>query len=403
MEIQGGELKETATLPKIEHPSYSDFVNNFSEVVNNGIRNNSSIDLTGGYDSRLIVSGALNLRKNFTVAVHGEKDKEVEFVKKMAGKIKVPLHTIEINNKINDSLKKWEHYFFLSGGYYNLFETIKEGTRSTVRRQFTNTKVGGGLGEVIRDKWYVDKISRKNLLKSKPLWSILSKRLFNSDVAYRYCTKEFCKTIDTFRENSRQKISQQTQNLNGYDASQKFVNILFERYTRGWIGTLYNFHNNLLEVVAPYMDNQFYIKCLNVDNDFRNYSEGITTTINSFSNQFNRIPFIDGQRCAPIKGFNRIRYIFMHYIHEFNSRILDKSLKREYNHSSWLKKLLESDQFGSYINKKDKNFDKIINRKAFNKLLQSGLDNKLPDKDFIFLWKLITLKIAIQYPQKISN
>jgi len=400
--IKNGNSELTIKKPKIRESSFESFFDGFRTIVDNGIKNGHSIDLTGGYDSRLVTATALYLKKDVEFAVHGENDPEVKFVKKLARKINVPLKTIEINNKIDGALKNWDTYFFLSGGYYNLFETIKEGARSLKRSKFVSSKVGGSMGEVIRDTWYVDKLFRRNLLKTNPLWNILSKRLFNSNVAYNFCTKDFCQVLDTYKEESRVAITNEIETFTNYDSTQKYMRILFEKYTRGWNGTLYNFHNNIIELVAPYMDNQFYIQCLNVNAGFRNYSKGITNAINTFYPPFKKIPFIDGQACKPVKGANFFRYLFFNYKQEFSNRILKKTQKKDYRHSYWLENLLKMDDFSSRIYSENDIFNSIISKIQFEELIQKGLKNKLSGKEYVFLWKLISMKISLSFEKSIK-
>ncbi len=394
--IRDGEIVEQRSIKsKMREVSYKSFFDSFNDIVKSCLNNGDGIDLTGGYDSRLVMASARYNKFETTGVVHGENDKEVKFVKRFSKKINIPLISLEINDDIEDVLANWKQYYFLSGGYYNLFETLKEGARSVKRRTLINSKVGGSMGEVLRDKWYVSKISRKNLITRKTLKKQILKKLINTKEIYNFCTESFKASLNKYNVNLSQNIKKCSDEYSASDLTQIYMRIVFENYTRGWNGCLYNYHNNIIRVIAPFMDNQFYIKCLNVDSDFRKYSSGISKALNTYSPEFKKIPFIDGQHSKPIVGINLIRYLICHYFQEFNTRILNKPQKKDYNHSEWLRLLMIDPEFSEILGRDLNGFNSIVKKNVFDKLTMDGLNNNLDSKEFILLWKLVSLKLTL--------
>ncbi len=175
------------------------------------------------------------------------------------------------------------------------------------------------------------------------------------------------------------------------------MDFIFSHYTQGWNGCLYNFHNNLISIIAPFMDNHFYSNCIFVDSNFRKGASGMTKSINKFYPKFRKIQFIDGQKCSPIKGLNLIRFIIHKCITKIRQKLFSYTQKKDYNHALWLKALLSNCEFKTKIEKTNQKFSYIISDTTFKNLITQGLKNQLNRSQYDFLWKLISLKMTLNY------
>lgn len=395
-------LKIEKKIPNIQTPKFISFYNSFNEIITESIKSTScenyAVDLTGGYDCRLITSAFLKNNIDFISVVHGEDDREVKYVEKIADKLNLKLKVIKIGDHINSILKQWEKLFFLSGGYYNLFETLKEGGRSNIRKQFSLTKVGGLMGEVLRDKWYLDKFHRLTITQNN-LSEILVQKLLNAKEPMVYCTNDFKSSyIDIYRNLLKSEADEYVHFNDELDISQVFISFLFTHYTQGWGGCLYNFHNNIVSVIAPFMNNQFYLNCLYVDADFRKNASGMSKSINKFYPKFKKIPFIDGQKCIAVKRLNLLRYFFSKFVTKMREKYLSyPPYKKDYDHALWLKILLSYSEFKTKIEQSNEQFNYIISQDQFKTLIKQGLNKQLNRMQYDFLWKLISLKITLNY------
>lgn len=391
-------LKIEKKRPDIRKSTFVSFHKSFNEIITKSIKSNGnySADLTGGYDTRLITACLLKNKLNFISVVHGEDDEEVKFVQKIANKLNLELKVLRIGGQINSVLNDWKRYFFLCGGLCNFFEILKEGSRSFIRTTFSNYKVGGGLGEVLRDKWYVNKIHRSRLSETA-LHQIITEKLLDSEEVFNFCTEEFKFWLDKYKSKFKIELYKYLKNNESSDMSQVYVYFIFQHYVQGWIGCLYNFHNNLISTIAPFMDNQFYLNCLYVDDNFRKNASGMTRSINIFYPKFKKLPFIDGQKCIPVEGINLARYLFHRVFGRVRKKIFSYSQKKDYNHANWLKTLLIDSEFKTKIEKTNQSFDNIISNSKFKSLITQGLKNQLNRSQYDFLWKLISLKMTLEY------
>jgi len=186
-------VRHESSTAEVTHTPQS-FLSSFDTIVaqslNSGVCDRWAIDLTGGYDSRLITAAALRNQVHFTSVVHGEDDGETRFVRKMAGRLGLRLETVSIADDVDRMLSEWRRFFFLSGGYYDLFETLKEGARLTKRQTFSLSKVGGGIGEVLRDKWYVDRWHRPRL-HVRNFTELVAKKLLPCNEPFAFCAPDF--------------------------------------------------------------------------------------------------------------------------------------------------------------------------------------------------------------------
>jgi hypothetical protein len=374
-----------------------DFDNVLMSAANQLENSHVAVDLTGGYDSRLI---AATLRKNgvgFDAAVHGENDPEVVFVRKFARSLGVRLHELSINAILANGLKDWDDFHFLSGGYYNLFETVKEGLRTRQRLKFSSSKIGGGLGEILRDKWYVDG-RHCSILSMDTCAELLIKRLINSDSARKLCSSEFYKhEILPFVESFETQTKQYAESESELDISQKFVVYMYRHYVQGWLGCLYNYHNTMIPTYAPYIDNSLYWKCLMVDDSFRTRNRGMTRLIKLQSAKFGKYSFISGERCSALQGFNyffwRLRKIVNSRLHRFRRRVPQK---HQYDQAALLRTLDQCDSFRTMVDAKCKALDYILGPRGLRRLVELCKEGSPASADFIFLWKALSLKATLR-------
>lgn len=396
-------LKIEKNKPKIRKPSFISFHNSFNEIITKSIKSTSyenyAVDLTGGYDTRLITSCFLKNNIDFISVVYGEDDEEVKYVKQISDKLNLKLRVVKIQNDIDSILKQWPTFFFLSGGYYNLFEVLKEGGRCNKRTQFSLTKVAGAMGEVLRDKWYLNVFHKSFLTQDQDALSeIFMQRLLKMKEPMEYCTKQFISSyIDRYRALLKSEAHEYVYFNDELDISQKFISFMFTHYAQGWLGCLYNFHNNIVSVIAPYMDNYFYLNCLYVDANFRQNASGMTSSINKFYPEFKEIPFIDGQKCSALMGLNLLRYLSNKFATEMRRRLFGYTQKKDYNHSFWLRILLTDSEFRSKIEQSSQKFNYIISPDQFQALVKQGLNNQLNRRQYDFIWKLISLKLTLNY------
>jgi hypothetical protein len=379
--------------------SYEDFITNFDSIIRANACSLSSSpcysDFTGGYDSRLINAGLLHNNIPFRPVVYGEGDPEVVFVTKLARKINLPLSAISIRDHIAKGCQDWKRFFWLSGGSYNLFEAVKEGTRGELRSHFGCYRFTGGIGETLRDKWYVDKLLRSRLEREGLHAAIERKLITMPIVPYSWLHAEFQREMDAFSTRFRDVIRSETLPIGKSNETQAFMNALFERYVCGWLGTLYGFHGNLVTIIAPYIDNRFLAQCAYVDPEFRRHGSGMTNAIITYAPVFKRTRFFDGQQCRSPKGLALLDYYRSEYWLFCKSRIMREKGVIEYDHSEWLRLLLADGEFSDRISAKDDSFEEIIAGDQFGDLIKRGLSSSLDRSSYDFMWKLISLKLSL--------
>ncbi|MDH7527481.1 MAG: hypothetical protein QHH28_04820 [Ignavibacteria bacterium] len=367
----------------------------FEKIILNNFNRNLiyGVDITGGYDTRLINACLLKNNIKYKMIVHGEESPEIEISKKIAEFFNNEIYQIKISNKINDVIKNWKFYFSISGGYNNFFELLKEGIRSNLRMFVCDTKVSGGLGEPLRDKWYLDKYGRNSLNYLK-VWDLLIKKLFDHVDFYDFVNKDLISVLNNYQNRLFNSFQDFVKNYSELDDTSKFVIFKYNYYmTRGWLGNLNNLHNNFVEMIAPYMDNYFYTTLLNVDSNFRNRARGMTKMILEFEPKFKYINFIDGQKCREMDLFNKAYFLRNKILNKIKKELFGYNQVSDYDHLYWLINLIKNEEFRDIIFSKNKNFNSIISEFEFNKLLEKFKDGKLSYTQKHFVYKLITLKL----------
>lgn len=148
-----------------------------SEVVSS----NPVIDLTSGFDSRVLVTGFINKNKKFSTNVVGNnKSKDVIISKELAEIYSISHHHVETKKTIN-----YEHFMsllWLTDGEMDLFEYSNIfNTHLWLSKKF-NIGFNGSFGELARGYWWellVPNVGKYQRLDSR----MLSKKRFAAQVA----------------------------------------------------------------------------------------------------------------------------------------------------------------------------------------------------------------------------
>ena len=206
-------------------------------------------------------------------------------------------------------------------------------------------------------------------------------------------TKWFKGQLDEYKAEFRKDLRKHLERESQRELSEQYMNYVDLHHVQGWSGCLYNFHNNIVRVIAPYMDNQFRCCCLNVGDRFRRGASGITRAILEFHAPFERLPFLGNLPCAEVKGWNRVRTMFADEVGALIRKTLSRQGHvRDYDHRRWLGALFEDADFRGSIETDSISFDRIVTHQRFESLLQCGLEGTLSRGEYHLLWKLLRFK-----------
>lgn len=167
--------------------SIDEAVDKFSECLSScidkseGVSSNPVIDLTSGFDSRVLVTGFINQNKKFSTNVVGNnKSKDVIISKELAAIYNISHNHVETKKTIN-----YEHFMsllWLTDGEMDLFEYSNIfNTHLWLSKKF-NIGFNGSFGELARGYWWellVPNVGKYQRLDSR----MLSKKRFAAQVA----------------------------------------------------------------------------------------------------------------------------------------------------------------------------------------------------------------------------
>lgn len=371
-----------------------------------------SVDVTGGYDSRLIVASAIHSGMDFLGCVHGEDDAEVGFVlSRIATPLKLSCEVLKIGRGAIPDFSKYSllcHYLF--DGCYSIFDATKEGLRSIQRMSFSDAKVAGGLGEYLRDKWYgrFYKYRKSKVLRNKLLDYLTNFFCRNqSGILLRdIFTKDFLSFIlGGYQQIVRDKIANHYEYLTSKDLSYLYIYPVYLHYVRGWLGELYNGHNRILLTSAPYLMKQIAKYGLTIPYRDKKYANIQVKMINYPCPLFSKINFITGMPCKTITPQNiyklkiaKGKYFIKLVVSKASDILLGKKIatdyKFDYDYRLWLEILLKDEYIRDLVMSVNSPLNDIINRNRIENILKHATSVSIPIAHYRTISRFISLAIT---------
>lgn len=371
-----------------------------------------SVDLTGGYDTRLVTAAALQVDRRIGACVHGEDDGEVRFVlDRIAPRLGIECKALRIGLSGGEGMAgkaiRW-HYLF--DGEYSIFDAYKEGERSAARMEWYDSKITGGIGEYLRDKWY----SRFRQLTNT---GEMRDALQDFFVSF-YCRSESPQLLreavsDSFlhfilheyRETVRSRIREHFQRLSSNDAGYLYLYVAYMHYIRGWLGTLYNAHNRILLCGAPYQFQEIIRYALPRNSVCREHAAIQLAATNWLWPDFALLPLIDGTSGLGQSHTSRARAWRIgiekrgrNLLNEIRRRVLNVEptdrFKVDYDYRSWFNRLMEAPDVKNMVIDPPSATRDLIHLERWPSVVAKASDGRLSAAHYRTIGRIVSLMLS---------
>ena len=225
--------------------------NTFFKHLQHSIKNEKvSVDMTGGTDSRLIISALNSQNAEFELAVSGVKgNRDIKIGQKISSRIEKEFHPYyhAVNEISSDSL---EHLFDLTDGQVDIviYQRIYELQKSRMDREISVHLSGVG-GELYKDFWWLQDFPKYNK-KSANLSKLYQLRI--ESIAFDHSKLD--KSLTTLSRELKKKTLGQLQHLIFPTNSQTYDSIYYYYKMQTAAGYYLTISNRLFKSYAPLIE-----------------------------------------------------------------------------------------------------------------------------------------------------
>lgn len=372
------------------------------------------LDVSGGYDTRLILSVALHAGLDFLGCVHGEDDGEVRFVKKkIARKLHLPLRVLKIGRgKIDRFPEKALRCHFLFDGSLSVFDAVMEGCRSFERMKYCDSKVNAYAGELLRDRYYASVFRGKT---GTPIRELLRRKILAE--LFQAGERELCEAVmsrefaDYVRNGYKDELVSGFEKLWEEFATQDpgylyYYPVYLLQY-RAVAGAVCGSHNRIVLCSAPLNTRQFVDYVLPVRSQSKRNARIQLETIHYASERCSEIPLISGYPCqirTPRNSWNYWIADQRKRVHRvlrcFGWRLFGKHLvfdhKYKYDYKSWLSTLYSHSFARHVIEKAGALTEGAIDPSGLADTIRKAQSGRLPTPHYRTLGKVISLALTCE-------
>ena len=246
-----GYSKVSKQLKPLEHsPKYS--IEEYFGYLKDAIRNETvSMDLTGGFDSRLVISYFEKLKLDYNdLSVSGQaENKDITIAQKIADTIHKKLY-VDLHKPENVTLKTFQNIFKLSDAQIDVVNYHRNHNMNVNRKERGVTlQMGGAGGELYKDYWWLQDFPFYKKKKTN-LHRLYDYRIESTRFDHSLLGNKIHPYSLSFRKDTIDEISQYTMPYN----TQSYDNIYFQYKMKTNAGVYTTIANNYYFSYCPLLE-----------------------------------------------------------------------------------------------------------------------------------------------------
>lgn len=294
---------------------YHSKVKNVFGQINNAFNKNIVLDMTGGFDSRVIFSSfnAVGSKVNLAYGIGNSnitntKNEDFEIVKEFSRKYERPLHIMNWNHNYEfdktyllGKLKEYGIHYKIYGANENYFKEYE------YRNPYPSLFVNGDFGENLKAREWLEEIPRNNIsldriIKEYHIPLPVNKHTFSDKRYY----EEY---VLYLKDQIRKLVNIYDINVDNGEVNKDNFDELRQIFARAMDNKLVNFRNEFSYSISPYGTTQLYEFMFSVPYEYRRNSRFQLALIKKLDSSVLEIPLF-----SHTKEFKEKKTNIKHYI-----------------------------------------------------------------------------------------
>jgi hypothetical protein len=371
------------------------------KVISNIDEKNFALDLTGGTDTRAVLSFLLEHRKNLVVSTGGPTEhidvKIAERISKKLGLNHFRYHDIDMQ-KI--TYEKIDLSTEIADGNINQFFLLKSLSQLEEKANRFEIILGGNGGAFYKDHYWLFEFNKINRM-SEPNWKRLARL---SIINYPIQEKIFIEQPSDIFSDLAKKFLDCSKAINGKN-NQKLDYIYFTMKCPDSHSAAFTTTNQYLDVYHPLMNGEIVEYMININPNIRKRNVLLFSMIYNNNKELAWIKTENGYPAVPPKGkflFLRI-FVLMRYLRALLRRLDTFLLKRTFGRpDSYIKELAEQLKELNYFDMLK--YDRMKTASIFSeKEIKRIVSNRNSISNLMYTLNILSVELTINRVEKMGK
>lgn len=358
----------------------------FNDLIYATSNKNTSLDLTGGFDSRLILSFFSKAKSKFELAISGLKNNaDIKIANKIVAKnnnaFYPTYHTVS-----EKSIHDLESIFKLSDGQIDVIDYHRNHQLNSDRKKRNiELQISGVGGELYKDFWWLQDFPFYNKRKAD-IEKLYKLRIESSKIPNKTFGEQLRKQAEQLKAKTIEKLAAFKLDTN----TKTYDNIYFNYKMKTNAGVYISLANNYFVSYAPLLEIELVKMAFQLKRSTRFYNNFHRKIISENAPELSKIRTSEGISCSNSIIYKTTDFAF--YVADKVQRLVKQMLRKAFN-KTYLQDSPNDNKIYS-VCKKSQLFADNLKLLQKHKLISSSVKSEnIPNR---MVGKIITLGLLIQ-------